>query len=598
MSNNKLNLLVQFTGVDKMSASLRNIMGGSKDATQSIRDMKREVRLMEKDLARVNREMGKGGGAGLSMAQRELTDAIKRTNAEIDKQVSKAERLANIQNGAKSIASKAGAAGAAATVAVTAPLVAFGRAAFTAAMNAEELDSAFNVTFGKNSAAMDAWAQKTAGAIGRTEVELKDAANTFGIFFNQADPAKSAALSQQFSMLAQDLASFYNVDPGTAMQKLRSGLTGESEPLRDFGVFMTEAAVKAQALKMGLKPVNGELTEQQKIMARAGLIMAQTSAAQGDLDRTSDSTSNKLRASQAAWENLQLVVGQQLIPAIAPLIGMLTNLLSGFSQMSPETQKWIVILGAGAALLGPVLLGIAGIASAVGMAAGALPILGAAFGFLFSPVGLLIAAFAALGYAIYANWDSIKATISEGVNWIKGVFSSLPGTLSSIGSQMMQGLLIAINPVALGSKLIEMAKNGISAFKSYLGIKSPSRLFMQMGEHVNAGLGIGLERTQDGPVRAISRMAGAVAGAGAMALSPLASANATPMARSASAVIGSGGMALPAAVGARTLNAPSQVTINVTQQPGENAEALAQRVAQLVERAQRQKGLRSYEDRL
>ena len=591
MSNNKLNLLVQFTGVDKLSGGLKNIIGASKASTQSLRTMRQEVRENEKELKRV-RDLLKGGSTsmGLVMAQESLSRAIAETNQKIDAQKQKLERVARIEGRFSGIAKAAGKAGAAASVAVTAPLAAFGRSAFIAAMDAEELKSAFNVTFGSSAALMEGWAARTGAAIGRTNVELMQAANTFGIFFNQADPAKSAQMSQQFAILAQDLSSFYNVDPGTALDKLRSGLTGESEPLRDFGVFMTEAAVKSQALKMGLVPLNGELTEQQKIMARAGLIMAQTSAAQGDLARTSGSTANKLRASQAAWDNLLLVVGTDLIPALTPAIQTFTDLLKSFSALSPETRKWLVVLGAGAAIIGPILVGVAGLASGIatlapiiatigGAFSAALPIIGGALAAVVAAVGwpviLIGAAIAGLAALVYTNWETIKGWFNAGVAAVKSALSSMPGWLTGIGKMMMEGLLVAINPMALAWKLIQMAKNGVTAFKNYLGIKSPSRLMMQMGDHLNTGLRMGLDQGRGAPVRAMGRMAGAVAGAGALALSPAA--------------------ARPAAAGA-AIAAPAPVTINVYQQPGEDANALAERVAQLVERAQQSRGRRSFGD--
>lgn len=585
MADNKLNLLVKFTGIDKLSGGLRNIVGASKASTQSLRTMRAEVRENEKELKRV-RELLKGGSTsmGLVLAEQSLSRAIAETNGKIDAQKTKLERIAGIQSRFSGIASAAGKAGAAASVAVTAPLVAFGRSAFIAAMDAEELRSAFNVTFGKNGAMMEAWAAKTGAAVGRTSVELMQAANTFGIFFNQADPAKSAGMSQQFAMLAQDLSSFYNVDPGTALEKLRSGLTGESEPLRDFGVFMTEAAVKAQALKMGLKPVNGELTEQQKIMARAGLIMAQTTAAQGDLARTSGSTANQLRASEAAWQNMSLIVGQQLIPALTPLIQTFTGIIQKFATLSPETRKWIVIVGGIAAVVGPILIGVASIAGAIATLA---PILAGAGAGVAMFAGVWLPLAAVIGYAayqIYSNWDGISGWFSAkwqaisgafnaGVAAVKGVVGALPAWLTNIGRMMMDGLLLAINPAALAIKLIQMAKNGITAFKTYLGIKSPSRLMMEMGGHVASGLGMGLDQGKGQPVRAMGRMAGAVAGAGAMALSPVAG-------------------AAPAAAAAQM----GKVEIHVHQQPGEDAQALAERVARLVEQAQRGKALRSYGD--
>lgn len=593
MADNKLNLLVRFTGVDKLSGGLRNIIGASKSGTASIRALQDQARTLKQELKAVGKDMAGASGSVTHLVNKEndLERQLADVNRQIDAQKRKLTSIANIQKRFGGIASAAGKAGAAASVAVTAPLVAFGRSAFIAAMDAEELKSAFNVTFGSSAAMMESWAARTGAAVGRTNVELMKSANTFGIFFNQADPAKSAAMSQQFAMLAQDLSSFYNVDPGTALDKLRSGLTGESEPLRDFGVFMTDAAVKAQALKMGLKPLNGELSEQQKIMARAGLIMAQTGNAQGDLARTSGSTSNQLRAANAAWENMSLVIGTKLIPALTPVIQTFSGLIASFSALSPETQKWIVVLGGAAAVFGPILVGVAGIASAIGTLApiivaiggafsAALPIIGGAMAAIVGTIGLPViligAAIAGLSYLIYANWDKIKAAFTAGWNWCKSVLSAAPTWLTGIGKMMMNGLLLAINPFALAAKLISMAKNGITAFKNYLGIKSPSRLMMQMGGHITSGLGMGIEGGRGWPVRAMGRMAGAVAGAGALSLSPV--------------------MARAPAAGGAAMAAPAPVTINIYQQPGEDAQSLAERVAQLVERVQRSKSLRSFGD--
>ncbi|MCV6900945.1 hypothetical protein OE165_28330, partial [Escherichia coli] len=80
---------------------------------------------------------------------------------------------------------------------------------------------------------------------------------------------------------ADDASSFYNVPLESALEKIRSGLVGEAEPLRAFGVLLSEAAVKQQALAMGVRPVNGELSEQEKVMARVELITKGLNKAQG-----------------------------------------------------------------------------------------------------------------------------------------------------------------------------------------------------------------------------------------------------------------------------------------------------------------------------
>ena len=247
--------------------------------------------------------------------------------------------------------------GAKMTVGITAPLVAFGGFAVKAASDAAELQSAFDQTFGSLSASMTQWAEDTGDAMGRSTQEMQQMANTFGIFFNQAAPTADAAakLSSEFAILAQDLSSFFNTDPTEALQKLRSGLAGESEPLRDFGVFLTEANVKAKALEMGLVAVGGELSEQNKIMARAALIMDATTTAQGDVARTADGTANRIREARAAFEELQVAIGTKLLPAITPLVTSLTGLITAFTQLPDWVQTSVVVVGGFAAVAGPLI---------------------------------------------------------------------------------------------------------------------------------------------------------------------------------------------------------------------------------------------------
>jgi phage-related protein len=301
--------------------------------------------------------------------------------------------------------------GAKMSVFITAPLVAFGVSSVKAASDAAELQSAFNQTFGGMATAMNSWAETTGNAMGRSTQELQKAANTFGIFFNQAAPTKEAAagLSKQFTVLAQDLSSFYNVDPGTALEKLRSGLAGEAEPLRDFGVFLNEAAVKAKAFELGLVASGGELTEQNKIMARAALIMEATTNAQGDVARTSGGTANQARAAAAAWGELQVVIGTKLLPVITPLITKFAELVNGFSTLSPGMQTFIVGAGVAAAAIGPLLMGFGGIVSGIGalvpIFAPLVALIGAGgLGAALAAAATAAAPFVAVGVALAAGW--------------------------------------------------------------------------------------------------------------------------------------------------------------------------------------------------
>jgi hypothetical protein len=174
--------------------------------------------------------------------------------------------------------------------------------------------------------------------------------------------------------------------------------------------------------------------------------------------------------------------------------------------------------------------------------------------------------------------------------------------MRNIGSMMMQGLLNSIPIVGLASRLLQVAKYGIKAFRDYFGIKSPSRLMMQMGGHIATGLGAGIEGNARQPLRAMDRMAARVAGAGAMALDgPTLSGGATgaqgraaAMALDGPTLSGSATGQQARAAAARPAMAAAPITINIHQQPGEDAHALADRVLKLIERKQR--GLGAYAD--
>jgi len=186
-----------------------------------------------------------------------------------------------------------------------------------------------------------------------------------------------------------------------------------------------------------------------------------------------------------------------------------------------------------------------------------------------NPIGLAL--------LVWKYWDRIKLGFANGVATVKGILNTAVGWMKSAGAAMMDGLLLMINPARLGAKLLEVARAGVTAFKNFFGIKSPSRLFMAMGGHMTEGLALGVERGGARPLRSLSRLAGGMAAAGAMSLS-------------GPALAGSG------KAGPARQAAPAPITIHIHQQPGEDAGALADRVAQLLERKQRKQRLRSLAD--
>lgn len=253
------------------------------------------------------------------------------------------------------------------TLGITAPMIALGAYTVNAASDLQELQSAFDYTFGASATTMNAWAESTGNAMGRATSEMKAGALAMGQLFKQAAPTEEAAarLSQRFTALAQDAASFYNTSFDEAIGKIRSGLSGESEPLRDFGVFLTEAAVKAKALELGMIKVGEELTEQGKIMARAILIQEGLSDANGDVERTAGSFANRVRALKANIQELAEEIGKRFLPYAEKFVGWAQQAVEWIGNLPPGVKDAAVAFGILLAAIGPVMFAIGAMAATV-----------------------------------------------------------------------------------------------------------------------------------------------------------------------------------------------------------------------------------------
>jgi hypothetical protein len=157
-----------------------------------------------------------------------------------------------------------------------------------------------------------------------------DSATNIGLIAKGAGLSEAAAagMGNQFAKLALDVSSFDNVSIEEAMIAIRAGLVGESEPLRRFGVMLTEDAVKAEALRMGLAATAGELSNQDKILARASLIRQGLADRTGDLERTQDSWANRSRMLTGQLENLAGRIGELLLPALSRLSGVFSEVIA------------------------------------------------------------------------------------------------------------------------------------------------------------------------------------------------------------------------------------------------------------------------------
>ena len=231
---------------------------------------------------------------------------------------------------------KAALAFAAAAAAAGAMAVKIGVDAVKAASDLGETISKVNVLFGDTAKDIEKFAESAATSLGQTKQQALDAAATFATFGRSAGLSGKdlATFSTDFVKLASDLASFNNTSPEQAINAIGSALRGEAEPLRQYGVLLDDASLKQAALELGIiNTTKNALTPQQKVLAAQALIYQQTSAAQGDFERTSDGLANKTRILTAQLENAKTTIGEALLPIVLELATLFSD------KVIPIVQK-------------------------------------------------------------------------------------------------------------------------------------------------------------------------------------------------------------------------------------------------------------------
>ena len=190
------------------------------------------------------------------------------------------------------------------------------------ASDAAEVQSKMQVVFGRQLPALTKNIDKFSQATGTSRFEMREQAADMGALLEPltANKKEASDMSLQFVKLATDLGSFNNVPTADALLAIRSGLVGEAEPLRRFGVLLNEAAVKQEGLRLGLVKGKQEMTEQQKVQARASLIMQQTTLAQGDATRTADSMANQMKRLRTEISDTATEIGMALLPAALAVV--------------------------------------------------------------------------------------------------------------------------------------------------------------------------------------------------------------------------------------------------------------------------------------
>lgn len=330
------------------------------------------------------------------------------------------------------------------TVGFTLPILAAGGFAINAASDLEESVNAVNVVFGESSEALHTFGKTAATEVGLAQSEFNQLGAVTGAFLTNLGYDQNTAAQETINLTqrAADMASIFNTDVATALEAIQSGLKGEFNPLEQFGVKLNMAGIDAQVMAMGLADSSDAITDNMRAQAALALIYEQTDKFAGDFKNTSDGLANSQKILKAQFTDAAAELGTKLMPYALQFVQILTDLIDRFSALTPEQQKWVLIIGVVVAAIGPLLMIVGGLITAFTAIAGVITAIS-------TPVLIVIAVIAALiaiGYLLYQawinNWGGIQEKVAAVWAYIQPVLQGIWDWLSvniPLALQMLAG---------------------------------------------------------------------------------------------------------------------------------------------------------------
>lgn len=317
-STEKLNKLF---GSAKAFNAIASLTGnGTDDFAKALKEIQQSSGLADMELEKLNKTLAKTDKQMDAINRNKISDFSKKIKT----------GLSGTVGAVKSVGAEVAKVGAVVTTAITTA----GVGMFKLAEKASDLSEAQNVvqeTFKTSGDSVIAWAKTMANAAGISQTSATKMVGSMGAMLKSSGLAEKDAkdMSQALVQLTGDMSSFYNLNTEEAWEKIRSGISGETEPLKQLGINMSVANMEAFALSQGIKKSWNAMSQGEQTMLRYQYLMKVTADAQGDFARTLDTSfANQLRVMKMNIESLGTSIGQKFLPDFMNLIKALNQGIS------------------------------------------------------------------------------------------------------------------------------------------------------------------------------------------------------------------------------------------------------------------------------
>ena len=249
---------------------------------------------------------------------------------------------------------------------VTAPIMAAGAAAFKMGGDYEQALGKMNDVFGENNKAVKDWLNTSMESFGLSKLSAAEMIADFGALFDNFGfkIEETTKMSQSLVERVRDLGARYNKSSEETANALNAIFTGQTEPLRKFGVVLNQASLQEYAYAQGIRKKISEMTEAEKVQLRYNFVMAQTSTALGYFKKEHNTASAQLENFREIVKEIGVTFGEVIIPVFGPILNGVNNVLKYIAGLDQGTRKFIVTIALMAASIGPLLVGAAKIIEA------------------------------------------------------------------------------------------------------------------------------------------------------------------------------------------------------------------------------------------
>ena len=212
------------------------------------------------------------------------------------------------------------------------------------AMDMVETQNLFEVSMGDGLVTATAYVEKLSQLTGLDTTNLKSAVGNYALLAKSMGLSTDQAtqLSTTITDLALDLSSLTNVPINQVMADLRSGLVGQSETVYKYGLDVTEAALKSEALALGISKSVRNMSQGEKMALRYNVMIRQSALAHGDFAKTLETPANQARILQERIVSLGRAIGTIFIPILTKVLPYLNAFVRVLTEI---VQKIASLVG-------------------------------------------------------------------------------------------------------------------------------------------------------------------------------------------------------------------------------------------------------------